>query len=259
MPEQFVNPSPNLRVTDWLFFDFPCEGTPPVDSKSTYKAPGSYIGPNVNLTPPAIEQIYGQLGSPKKEQGHPFIREYWGPEPEDPKEKGLVGGVDQVLDIDRGIRTNHTARLSGGFVRFIAGKPFFSSVKVSAVAVASVTAATASINLGTVTVWLTPNTPGPNVWFWHENDSATNELLFTRDVIIRPPLGQYESPPGVGFTAESVYKLVYQWKFWRYAGPVAPATPPSNPESDPKNCERMPMSGFDESIAFEVISKTVSL
>ncbi len=212
---------------------------------------------NVNLHPPGIEALYGPLGNPRLEQGHPFMREYDPLEQEDPT-KGLYGDVhhDQVLDIDRGIQINHTGRLSGSFVEFIASKPFFSSVIASAVCVQPVTASTQSIRLKKFVNWLEPGTEQPNTWFWRPT-TTTFELLYTGDVRVDDPTQIPDSP--VSFEPEAVYKLVLQWKFWKYmGGPPYPNDPP-DPDASDSNCKRLGISGFDEAMAFEVVRETHEL
>ncbi len=235
MPEQFVNPSPHWCVSRLLFFDFPCEGVTPV-VWGTYRAQPD-CSPNINLTPPVTEAVYGQLGTPPCEQGHPFMKEFPSPEAGDP------ASVDQIVDIDRGLQVDHTGRLSGTFVHFIAHKPFYSQVEVSAVAVAP--AGPPGFTIATFTEWLTPEAMAPNVWF--RRAGGGNELLFSAHVVI-PPGGLSDA----GFLTEHVYKLVYQWRFYHYTGSPVPADPPA----DLSNSHRMPISGFDEAVAFEVIPAT---
>jgi hypothetical protein len=274
MPEQFVNPSPNMSAGSLICFDFPCAGVgagveePPqeagTDKYCAFSADHLIYG-NVNLKAPGIEELYGALGNPVKEQGHPFMREYSREgdpefEQEDPT-KGVHGPLfhDQVLDIDRGIQVNHTGRLSGGFAEFFASKPFFSSVVVSAVSVAPVRAGTQSIRLRKFVNWLEPQPEEPNRWYWRRA-IQNNELMFTADVRIPDPTSIVQ-PDGsaASFEAEAVYKLVFQWKFWKYTGdPAYPSNPP-DPEDDASNCNRLGISGFDEAMAFEVVQATHEL
>lgn len=245
MPEMFVNPAPGVTVQKFLSFDFPCVGSgegiepPTAASDGGYRSLGGTFG-NVNLHAPAIEQLYGPLGLPPLEQGHPFIKE-------DPGELEDPGSVDMVLDMDQGAQINHTARLSGSLVRLLASKPQFSTIEASALAVAPVVAATASIPLFTRSDWLTPVAEAPNAWFWRMG-TTTQELLYTVHEVV--------DPSALGFDPEATYKLVLRWKFWRYAGSPYPADPP--PTTDP-NVERLPISGFDEAMAFEVIRATVGV
>lgn len=244
MPEQFVNPSPYWRVTRLLFFDFPCLGSDPVD----YTIPGAYratapapgCSPNINLAATETQLVYGAggppepglfpggrigLGTPPCQQGHPFMKEFPSPEVADPPT------VDQIVDIDRGLQIDHTARLSGGLVQFIANDSFRSEVEVSAL---PVTNGGPGFQLCPPIVrTLAPKPMKPNEWFWRP--TGRNELLFSAQVVIQPG-----GMPGIGFVREQTYKLVYQWKFW-----YAPTG------------QRMPISGFDEAIAFQVISQTI--
>jgi hypothetical protein len=252
MTQQFVNPSPNMNVQGFLFFDFPSSlpsigvsQAPPAAGSGAYSAVGCFG--NVNLRAPVTEALYGPLGNPPLEQGHPFMKESIA-EPEDPT-VGLGGQVnhDQIVDIDHAFQLDHTGRLSGSFVDAIASKPYFSTVIVSAVAVAPVVAATASIPLAKYTEWLEPRAENRNVWFFRQG-TTTSELLFSAHVRI-------DDPRRAGFIEESVYKLVYQWKFWKYTRTPFPDDPP-----DPiRNSERLGISGFDEAITFEVIGKTEDL
>lgn len=254
MPDQFVNPSPNLPLSHFIAFDFPCEEIGEgVIQAGSYSAVNTFG--NVNLKAPGIEQLYGTLGNPPREQGHPFMKQYAGAlggKDLEAKDPGLPTFHDQVLDIDRGIQIDHTGRLSGSFVEFLASKPFFSVVKVSAVPHAPVVASSQSIPLATFTRWLEPAANGPNVWFWRAG-SSSQELLFTLHIRI-DDLSQI--PGGASFQPEAVYKLVVQWKFWKYTGqPPYPGTPPD----DPQFRTRLPLSGFDEAMSFEVISATKNM
>jgi hypothetical protein len=252
-----------MEAGSLISFDFPCADMPPrqigveqpspavgSDTYVAYSDPADHqVWGNVNLRGPVTEALYGQLGNPEREQGHPFIKEY-DPEQEDPT-LGHHGEVyhDQIVDIDRGIQINHTGRLSGDFSTVFASKPFFTTIIVSAVAVAPVVAATASIRLASFNNWLAPEAEAPNVWYWRKGDPNTHELMFTSDVRLGPDSSNFE--------AEAVYKLVFGWKFWKYTGAVAPDDPP-----DPEvggDFIRLGISGFDEAIAFEVSSQTYEL
>lgn len=251
MPEQFVNPSPNLKVEGFLFFDFPCEyigegvASAPISAGSGHYSAVGCFG-NVNLAAPITERLYGKLGNPQLEQGHPFMREY-DPSAAIVREAEDPESHDQVVDIDRGIQIDHTGRLSGSFIEAISSKPYFSQVIVSAVSVAPVEAVTASIPLHTIRTWLEPQAEAPNVWF-RRAGTTTNELLFSAHVMI-------DSPLQMGFIPESVYKLVYQWKFYKCTDVPYPDEVPE----PGRNTERLGISGFDEAIAFEVIGQTEDL
>jgi hypothetical protein len=261
MPVQFVNPVPHMEAGSILCFDFPC-GDPQrpdisieqpsfrvgSDTYVAYSDPADHrVWGNVNLRSPATEALYGKLGRPAREQGHPFLKEFDLAEQEDPASEVFH---DQIVDIDRGIQINHTGRLSGDFATFFASKPFFSTILVSAVAVAPVQPATASIQLENFINWLTPMGEAPNVWYWRMG-IRDRELMFTADVRLAP--GQ------VIFEPEAVYKLVFRWKFWKYTGAdPAPDTPP-DPAGGGTDFARLGISGFDEAIAFEVSSPTHEL
>lgn len=244
MPEQFVNPSPNLSIQRVLFFDFPAEGTAEINAASSYRASGTQ--PNYNLVATGQESLYGPLGNPPLEQGHPFMREagFLGPggEAEDPT------SVDQIVDLDRGMELCHTGRLSGSLVPLLASKPHYSIVKIEALGVGGPAIGNSVIIDAGTPRWLEPAASAPNVWFY-KTGSATNELLYSAYKLISQPIGQ------IGLQAESVYKLVYHWEFWRDTGTdPKPASPDIN---RPK--ARLPISGFDESIAFQVITGTSSI
>lgn len=219
MPSSFVNPLPDLSISKYFLFDFPAD----------YRAKGAL--PNINIEPPAVEEIYGRLGTPPKEQGHPCFREL-PPEAEDPKGP-LNKYHDQIVDIGNQVRIDHTARLSGTFVRYLACGNFKSRVRMSAHPLTS--------NGGVVelrppiTSALTPGTNAPNGWFWVDAE-ARNELLFTAQATFLPEQ--------VGLRAGNLYKLIVRWEFWDYN--TSPA-------------ERMPISGFDEALAFEVSEPTSDL
>jgi hypothetical protein len=244
MPEQFLNPSPSTPITRLLFFDFPCDGSTAVNTASTYRANG--CPPNYNLAATGVEQLYGLLGSPGKEQGHPYMREAAssgaGGEAEDPTE------VDQIVDMDRGMEICHTGRLSGSLVPLIASKPQYSIVKITAVSVSLVGPTTQSIQIQPgIATWLEPGTNTQNTWFYRMSGGVRqDELLYSARRLITTAIS------GLGFTAETVYKLVYHWEFWKDTGdPPYPDVPNT---SRPR--ERLPISGFDESIAFQVITRT---
>ena len=221
MPMQsFVNPLPNLRVSHFLQFDFPV-------AQRLYSAPWPCL-PNANLEPPGTEYLYGKLGTPKQEQGHPCLRELPFPEGEDP---GWPYYHDQVLDLDRGISFNHTGRLSGSFVKYLAHDQYQSIVKMSA---HPVTSGGSVINIDSTQKPLTPAAAGPNVWFW-KDEKARNELIYTAHINLDP------DEVAAKFKPENVYKLVCRWEFWDYST---------------RERARMPISGFDEAVAFEVIHRT---
>lgn len=220
----FVNPLPTLKAEHLLQFDFPC------DAKDPYCAPNAYQ--NIDLSAPGIEQLYGLLGTPKKEQGHPFICEASPLEPEDPN---VAPYQDQVIDIDRRAVICHTGRLSGSMVRFLACDHIQSIVKVVA---QPLTFNGPVVEIKKLTSTLAPQAPAPNVWFW-KNPKTRDELLYTVRVDFHPgDIGAVSLEP------ENVYKLVLRWEFYDLGS----------------NCkDRLPISGFDETVSFEVIKQTANL
>lgn len=232
--DTFVNPIPGIRLDKALCFDFPLGTTP-----QEYRTPG--CNRNVDLTQPtgsgqtpssevpAMEGVYGLLGNPKRNQGFPCMAEYPGPEAEDPYPH------DQIIDIDRAASFEHTARLSGTFVKYLVQSNHRSIVKMTAVALTQNLPAVQLWNSGFVS--LNPMAEGPNVWYW-ENPATRSELIFTAHAVINSnrwrELGMQ---PGI-------YKLVINWEFWDIEG---------------NRRDRMPISGFDESMSFELSAATVNL
>src|SRR5262245_36480967 len=216
----FVNPLPGLKASHLLQFDFP----------SDYRAPDTY--PNINIEAPGIEQMYGKLGTPAKEQGHPSLCEQSPVEAEDPNTYPFQ---DQVVDIDRCVVVHHTARLSGSFARFLASENYQSIVRLDAQPITSGGALIRLTGATGIVATLRPQTPAKNVWFW-QNPTTREELIFTANIEF--------NPRRVGLQAENVYKLIARWEF--YDRSITPA-------------ERMPISGFDETVAFEVIARTANL
>jgi hypothetical protein len=151
-------------------------------------------------------------------------------------ESGDPAIVDQIVDMDRGVQIDHTARLSGSLIPFMANNSFESEVEISVLPVTPIAGPAVAFQLANIVSPLAPGAPVPNVWFWRPG-TTTNELLFSAQVII--PAGQMGSK---GFKEEETYKLVYQWKFFHLS---------------PTGRQRMPVSGFDEAIAFQVIKRTV--
>ena len=173
---------------------------------------------------PAVEQLYGKLGTPPKEQGHPVLREY-GPEPEDPN---IPPYLDQIVDIDRRVRVDYTARLSGSFVKFLTCE-YRSVVKMDA---HPLTADGATIALcPPIHRSLTAGANSPNVWYW--KDATKDELIFTAQTTF--------NPREVRLNAGHMYKLLIRWEFYDKQG------------------ARMPISGFNEAITFEVSKATVDV
>ena len=236
MKEVFVNPLPNLRVDRFFCFDFPADPNfgpqgPTVPGATITYAARLGVGtcsPNINIEAPGIEQMYGLLGVPGREQGHPMMRELT-PEVEDP---GVAPHQDQVLDIDRAILIEHTGRLSGSFAKFLSNSNFRSIIKTYA---HPTIGSGGTVTLGSITIPLNAQPNVPNVWF-RKDVTTREELLCTRRLVI-------SNPAQVGLQRETTYKLVSKWEFWDYG--VTPI-------------ERMPISGFDEGVGFEVISRTMA-
>lgn len=212
----FVNPLPSLKVSHLLLFDFPAD----------YRASGTL--PNVNIAAPALEQMYGKLGTPAKEQGHPLLREQRAPEQEDPN---MPPYQDQIIDIDRKAIIYHTGRLSGTLVKYLANSQYQSIVRFDAHPLTG----GAQVKIKDIVSPLTPGASAANVWFYR-NPATRDELLYTATVEF--------DPRRVGLVAGNIYKLVVRWEF-RDLG-ITPN-------------ERMPISGFDETVAFEVSEATVNL
>lgn len=215
----FVNPLPSLKADHLLQFDFPA------NEDQYCAAPAK---PNINLAAPGIEELYGKLGTPKMEQGHPFMCEYK-PETEDPN---ISPYQDQVIDIDRKAVICHTGRLSGSMVRFLACDHIRSRIKVVA---QPLTFNGEVVKIDELQASLAPQSKAVNVWFWKD--------ALKRDELVYSVYVKFD-PCKVGLKAENVYKLILRWEF------VDTGITPN---------ERLPISGFDETVAFEVIKQTVEL
>jgi hypothetical protein len=218
----FVNPLPRLYAFHLLQFDFPAD--------KRYCAPATL--PNVNVEAPLIEAVYGRLGTPRQEQGHPLLREVPYPEAEDP---GYPNYHDQIIDIDRNARIYNTGRLSGSFVKYLAHDTYKSIVRIDA---HPLTHNGDVVSIARIEATLKPAPPAANVWFW-KDPKQRNELLFTARADFDPnSVGRTRLEP------ENVYKLIIRWEFW---------------DTSVKPAERMPMSGFNEFISFQVSQKTQNL
>jgi len=232
--DTFVNPIPGISLRKWIGFDFPL-GT----RASEYKTTGCFK--NVDLKGdsqkptsevPTQEGVYGKLGSPARYQGFPCMGEVT-PEAEDPI------GHDQIIDIDRPAFIDHTARLSGSFVKSIAHFPgYVAVVKMNVVSLTNGNGSPIEIfKLGPI-----PLTPvagkQANKWYW-EDAASEQELICTAHNVITPDVWKrYNLKPGI-------YNLIINWEFWD--------------NSDPAKSKRLPMSGFDESMSFELCDKTTVL
>jgi len=205
---------PNQQSTNHvLIFDFPVG----------YHATGTRPNQDYNQTP-AKEALYGLVGVPAKEQGHPHISEEFPPEAED------AASQDQIVDADRRIVICHTGRLSGSFAQYLAHDGYVSRIKVYA---HPLTGGGAPILLHTHNVDLQPQPQAPNVWYWR-NPATLAELL--QSVRVDVDAG------AAGLDREEVYKLVSKWEFWDVRRPG--------------NERRMPISGFDDAVSFNVINAT---
>jgi hypothetical protein len=211
----FVNPLPDLRAKDLLQFDFPAD----------CRAHGTL--PNINIAAPGIEEMYGKLGTPPKQQGHPVMKEYR-PEDEDPH---YFPYQDQIIDIDRKAEIYHTGRLSGVLAKFLARDEYESQIRFDAL---PLTTGGGPISIDTIVRSLDAEPEAANVWYF--KDHTCRELLFTAKVNF--------DPKAVGLKAGNLYKLTIRWEFWN---------------KGKKYRVRMPISGFDETVAFEVSAPTVDL
>lgn len=213
MPEMFVNPLPGLRADRIIQFDFP-------SNDQRYRAPGTLM--NYHTDHPAIEHVYGFLGTPPKHQGHPVVKEAT-PGAEDPT---ILAQQDQIVHLEQEMVIYHTGRLSGSFVNLLADDRFKSVVKLIAVPETN----EPSQILYEEEVDLAPQPPDVNVWFY--GGETMKELLYTAQAQFKPE--------DKNLKAETVYRLLAKWEFWDY--------------TDPNNRQRMLISGFDDAVAFEVIS-----
>ena len=132
-----------------------------------------------------------------------------------------------VLDINDDIVIDHTGRLSGTFVKFLASDQFSSVVRIFA---HPETSNDSIIELPSLDVSLKPAAAkNPDVWFW-DNPATKTVLIMSRHLVVKA--SEYFKP-------ENVYKLICKWEFYENTCPK----------------ERLPISGFDEAVAFEVIKR----
>lgn len=217
--DTFVNPLPGMTIKKWFSFDFPTGIT----------TRGCHA--NVDLRSgeqPAQEAVYGRLGMPQRDQGYPCMYEVH-PEAEDPWRH------DQIIDIDRPAAFDHTARLSGSFVKILTHSPnLISIVKMTAVPLTS--SSITPIDLyRTGPIALNPTSNAPNQWYWL-NSKSEQELVFTAHAVLREQdWVSKKAEPGI-------YNLVIKWEFWD--------------TSNQARMERLPISGFDESMTFELSAPT---
>ncbi len=196
-------------------FDFPSE----------YHDTGSMSTIKVDLS--EGEEMYGLLDTPK--QGYPLIRQYPTPEQD---HLSIAPLNDQVFEIDHPIIFEHTGRLHGSLLKYLARSECKSKIKMYAAPISVAGDNTGSVLLGLIETPLTPAPKGPNIWFW--KDLVTmDELVFRAQLMV--------SPREVGLQAGIVYRLVVRWEFLDES-----VSPP----------KRLPISGFNASVVFEVISET---
>lgn len=224
-----LNPVGPMGITKFGSFDFPlgiqadtCKGN--VD-------PGPHL--------PVIEEWYGKMGNPRRQQGWPCIMENR-PEVEDP---AVAPWIDMLIDVDNEAVIFHTGRLSGDMVLELADNTHTSIVTAYAVPYKTGN----SLPLYRLEQPLEPKpTKEPNVWFWH----SSRELIYTLRVLLPKPLtADVEATQGVGlvkrhgFAQGEVYKLLVEWEFYH----TIPATGQRHLE---------PFAGFDDSVTFKVLPKT---
>ena len=230
--DTFVNPIPGILLRGWFSFDYPL-----ATKWSEYNTPGCRKNIDLNQpvgggeTPssevPTQEGVYGKLGSPKRNQGFPCMYEYPYNEPGDPYP------LDQIIDYDRRARFDHTGRLSGSFVKYLIQSNHKSIVKMTAVPLTHPGGPIPLWNSGLVSI--VPLAPKENVWYW-EDPAKQNELIFTAQADLQPhDWHSLTVIPGI-------YNLIINWEFWAINGPKK---------------ERMPISGFDESMTFEMSAQTI--
>ena len=231
--DTFVNPSPGIELSNWFAFDFPM----PVDrGTKEYLTPECHWNVDVVTSSerPTHEGVYGKYGNPKRNQGFPCIYET---KPQsgqgDPTEH------DQIIDITTEACIDHTGRLSGSFVKWLEGnKEYQSRAKFHIV---PLTFGSGSPVLLGQTDWipLVAQKEAANVWYW-ENEKTEEELIFTAHTIIKPSFWKNEHPE---LAQEGVFKLIVSWEFCN--------------RKDPEKPVRMPISGFDESMSFQLIENPV--
>lgn len=232
--DTFVNPIPGIRLDKMFSFDFPL-----ATKWDEYRISG--CKKNIDLNQPngpvdiptsevpTQEGIYGKLGVPARNQGFPSMAEYPYPEAEDPY------AHDQIIDIDRAASFDHTGRLSGSFVKYLIQQNHVSNVKITVVPLTN--GGNPILLWQSGDVGLVPQPKAPNVWYW-EDPNSRNELIFTAHAIVQPAdWKRLKMEPGI-------YNLIINWEFWAING---------------NRRERMPVSGFDESMTFELSAPTIDL
>lgn len=218
--DTFVNPLPGMSIFKILGFDFPAHR----DYHAT-GCPSNLNPPKGGPEAPGVEDIYGPLGYPRREQGFPLMREAV-PEAEDPRYH------DQIVDKDREWLIFHTGRLSGSFVQYLIQSNHKSKIKIHAHPLDN---DNPTVLLFELEIPLVPGANAPNTWFWLNPDTRSELLCTIRTAIPKDWNGMV---PGI-------YKLVVNWEFWDY--------------KDAQTKVRMPMSGFCSAISFELTPGTVTL
>ncbi|MBN2093687.1 hypothetical protein JW964_28965 [candidate division KSB1 bacterium] len=216
--DTFVNPLPGMTIDKWLGFDYPV-------GIWTRKCHG-----NINLLhsreKPTTGALFDKLGYPRRDQGYPCMYEFW-PEDEDPWRH------DQIVDIDRKACFDHTGRLSGSFVKILTHFPnHVSRVTMHAVPLTNGGGGISLFDTGLIS--LTPGSNGPNQWYWY-NAQTEQELIFTAHAEI-----DVKDWTAKGMTP-GIYNLIIKWEFW---------------DRSSQNAKRLPISGFDESMTFELSAPT---
>lgn len=215
--ETFVNPLPGMSIFKILGFDFPAHR-----DYHAKDCPPNLNPPRGGPEAPGVEDIYGRLGYPPREQGFPLIREAL-PGPEDP---GISPFHDQIVDMGREWLIFHTGRLSGSFVQYLVQSNHKSRIKMHAHPLDNDNPTVLLFDLEIPLV--ASESKLPNTWFWLDPNTRS-ELLCTAKADIRKDWNGMV--PGI-------YKLVVNWEFWDY--------------KDAQKKVRMPMSGFCSAISFEI-------
>ena len=152
--ESFVNPIGSIPVRAFLSFDFP----------AGLRTPGCQPNTDPEGIEPMHEEVYGSQGMPAAEQGFPCLYERPQPfvEAEDPGWL-LWPRHDQIVDQDHAVCVDHTARLSGSFVKYLIQENHKSIVKIYAV---PLTFSGNPIELDEQTRPITANAVAANQWFF---------------------------------------------------------------------------------------------
>ncbi len=233
MSTLWLNPLPKQPIGSFLCFDFPADKAPLLFGSHPYCSTNG--APNVDFATEEIESLYGNLGVPERPQAQPRIYEL----PQGTGDPGLKKH-DQMIDVDHQIIINHTARISGDFIPWLINPKFQMLITVDALP--ETTAAT-PINLSTITIPLEPQAENVNVCFWR-NPAAGNparpDPRFPPELLMNIKL-EGKTCKEYGLKPEELYKLMIRWSLWY--------------TYDKKTKERVPVGGFTETEAFQVITK----